>query len=126
MIMKNNVISIGLGIITGLVIGIGLTWYITNDFTTQAVIDAELRFNQLLEEEKAKYKDELGKVTQIQENLEHNLASAEIAIDSLNTTINTRSKQLNQIKRKYAKKLSDIDSMSHNELTDFFTKRYPN
>ncbi len=124
--MKNNVISIGLGIITGLVIGIGLTWYITNDFTTQAVIDAELRFNQLLEEEKAKYKDELGKVTQIQENLEHNLASAEIAIDSLNTTINTRSKQLNQIKRKYAKKLSDIDSMSHNELTDFFTKRYPN
>ena len=124
--MKNNVISIGLGIITGLVIGIGLTWYITNDFTTQAVIDAELRFNQLLEEEKAKYKDELGKVTQIQENLEHNLASAEIAIDSLNTTINTRSKQLNQIKRKYAKKLSDIDSMSHNELTDFFTKRYSN
>ena len=124
--MKNNVISIGLGIITGLVIGIGLTWYITNDFTTQAVIDAELRFNQLLEEEKAKYEDELGKVTQIQENLEHNLASAEIAIDSLNTTINTRSKQLNQIKRKYAKKLSDIDSMSHNELTDFFTKRYPN
>ena len=67
--MKNNVISIGLGIITGLVIGIGLTWYITNDFTTQAVIDAELRFNQLLEEEKAKYEDELGKVTQIQENL---------------------------------------------------------
>lgn len=124
--MKNNVISIGLGIIIGLVIGIGLTWYITNDFTTQAVIDAELRFNQLLEEEKAKYKDELGKVTQIQENLEYNLASAEIAIDSLNTTINTRSKQLNQIKRKYAKKLSDIDSMSHNELTDFFTKRYPN
>ena len=124
--MKNNVISIGLGIITGLVIGIGLTWYITNDFTTQAVIDAELRFNQLLEEEKAKYKDELGKVTQIQKNLEHNLTSAEIAIDSLNTTINTRSKQLNQIKRKYAKKLSDIDSMSHNELTDFFAKRYPN
>ena len=124
--MKNNVISIGLGIITGLVIGIGLTWYVTNDFTTQAVIDAELRFNQLLEEEKAKYEDKLGKVTQIQENLEHNLASAEIAIDSLNTTINTRSKQLNQIKRKYAKKLSDIDGMSHNELTDFFTKRYPN
>tara|TARA_Y100000385_G_scaffold248550_1_gene269345 strand:+ start:1001 stop:1375 length:375 start_codon:yes stop_codon:yes gene_type:complete len=124
--MKNNVVSVGLGIIIGLIIGIGLTWYITNDFTTQAVIDAELRFNQLLEEEKAKYKDELGKVTQIQENLEHNLASAEIAIDSLNTTINTRSKQLNQIKRKYAKKLSDIDSMSHNELTDFFTKRYPN
>mgnify|MGYP000899199668 FL=1 len=124
--MKNNVISIGLGIITGLVIGIGLTWYITNDFTTQAVIDAELRFNQLLEEEKAKYEDELGKVTQIQENLEHNLASAEIAIDSLNITIDTRSKQLNQIKRKYVKKLSDIDSMSHNELTDFFTKRYLN
>lgn len=124
--MKNNVVSVGLGIIIGLIIGIGLTWYITNDFTTQAVIDAELRFNQLLEEEKAKYKDELGKVTQIQKNLEHNLASAEIAIDSLNTTINTRSKQLNQIKRKYAKKLSDIDSMSHNELTDFFTKRYLN
>jgi uncharacterized coiled-coil protein SlyX len=122
--MKNNVISIGLGTIIGLVIGIGLTWYTINDSITQATIDAELRFNQLLEEEKIKYQGELGEITKIQENLEYNLTFAEMAIDSLNTTINARSKQLNQIKRKYAKKLSDIDSMSHNELTDFFTKRY--
>jgi len=124
--MKNNVVSMGLGIIIGLVVGVGLTWYMTNDLTTQAVIEAELKFNELLETEKSKYQSELSQVTQIQQNLEYNLTSAELAIDSLNITIDTRSKQLNQIKRKYVKKLSDIDSMSHNELTDFFTKRYLN
>ena len=30
--MGNNVVSIGLGIIIGIVIGVGLTWYMTNDF----------------------------------------------------------------------------------------------
>ena len=44
--MKNNVISIGLGIVIGLVAGIGLTWYMTKDLTTQAVIDAEVIFNK--------------------------------------------------------------------------------
>jgi len=124
--MKNNVVSMGLGIIIGLVVGVGLTWYMTNDLTTQAVIEAELKFNELLETEKSKYQSELSQVTQIQQNLEYNLTSAELAIDSLNTTISTRSNELNKIRKQYAKQMSDIDGMSHNELTDFFTKRYGN
>jgi len=116
----------GLGIIIGLVVGVGLTWYMTNDLTTQAVIEAELKFNELLETEKSKYQSELSQVTQIQQNLEYNLTSAELAIDSLNTTISTRSNELNKIRKQYAKQMSDIDGMSHNELTDFFTKRYGN
>ncbi|MDA7649033.1 hypothetical protein N8580_01725 [Akkermansiaceae bacterium] len=124
--MKNNVVSMGLGIIIGLVVGVGLTWYMTNDLTTQAVIEAELKFNELLEAEKSKYQSELSQVTRIQQNLEYNLTSAELAIDSLNTTISTRSNELNKIRKQYAKQMSDIDGMSHNELADFFTKRYGN
>ena len=124
--MKNNVISIGLGIVIGLVAGIGLTWYMTKDLTTQAVIDAEVRFNELLKTEKSKYQGKLDRITFVKDNLEHTLTSTEVVIDSLNTTIDNRSKELNRIKRKYAQQLSNIDGMSHNELTDFFAKRYPN
>lgn len=124
--MGNNVVSIGLGIIIGIVIGVGLTWYMTNDFVNNATIEAELKFNELLETEKSKYQNELNQVTLIQQNLEYNLTSAELAIDSLNTTINTRSNELNKIRKQYAKQMSDIDGMSHNELADFFTERYGN
>jgi hypothetical protein len=124
--MKNNVISIGLGIIMGLVAGVGLTWYITKDLTTQAVIDAEIKFNELLEVEKSKYQGKLDRITFVKDNLEYTLTSTEMVIDSLNTTINNRSKELNRIKRKYAQQLSNIDGMSHNELTNFFTERYGN
>jgi len=124
--MKNNVISIGLGIVIGLVAGIGLTWYMTKDLTTQAVIDAEVRFNELLKTEKSKYQGKLDRITFVKDNLEHTLISTEVVIDSLNTTIDNRSKELNRIKRKYAQQLSNIDGMSHNELTNFFTERYGN
>ena len=126
MIMKNNVISIGLGIIIGLIIGVGLTWYMTNDLTTQAIIDAEIRFNELLEAEKSKYSEKIGTLTELKENLESTLTSTEIVVDSLNTTIGTRNKELDKIRKKYAKQISDIDGMSHNELTNFFTERYGN
>ncbi|MDB4343213.1 hypothetical protein OAA26_00650 [bacterium] len=124
--MKNNVISIGLGIVIGLVAGIGLTWYMTKDLTTQAVIDAEVRFNELLKTEKSKYQGKLDRITFVKDNLEHTLTSTEVVIDSLNTTIDNRNKELNRIKRKYAQQLSNIDGMSHNELTNFFTERYGN
>jgi predicted nucleic acid-binding Zn-ribbon protein len=124
--MKNNVVSIGLGIIIGVVIGVGLTWYMTNDLATQAVIEAELKFNELLEAEKSKYQNELGALTELKENLEFTLTSTEVTIDSLNTTISTRSKELDKIRKKYAEQMSDIDGMSHNELTNFFAKRYGN
>tara|TARA_B100001093_G_C26711054_1_gene963421 strand:- start:523 stop:897 length:375 start_codon:yes stop_codon:yes gene_type:complete len=124
--MKSGIILGGVGLIIGLTIGVGITWYFTNDFTTQAIVEAELRFNQLLEEEKAKFSEEIGAITELKENLESTLVSTETAIDSLNTTIHTRSKELNQIKRKYNEKISSIDGMSHNDLTNFFSKRYGN
>ncbi len=124
--MKNNKIPIGLGLVIGFIIGAGLTWYMTNDFITQSSIEAELKFNELLEVEKSKYETELNQISKIQKNLEYNLSFAEVAIDSLNTTINTRSKELNKIKKEYAKQISSIDGMSHNELTNFFSKRYKN
>lgn len=124
--MKNNVLLAGLGIVAGLIIGAGLTWYTTSDLVTQAAIEAEIKFNELLEAEKSKYQGKLDKITFVKNNLEHTLISTEVVIDSLNTTIDNRSKELNRIKRKYAQQLSNIDGMSHNELTNFFTERYGN
>jgi len=124
--MKGNILTISIGLLMGLAIGSSVTWYLTSDFVTNATIEAELKFNELLEAEKSKYQNEIDNITRIQENLEYNLASAEIAIDSLNTTINTRSQELKRIKRKYNEKISSIDGMSHNELTEFFAKRYGN
>lgn len=124
--MNGKILTIGIGLLIGLVVGSSITWYLTSDFVNKAVIEAELKFNELLETEKSKYQNELGQVTRIQKNLEYNLASAELAIDSLNTTISTRSEELDKIRKKYVKQMSDIDGMSHNELTDFFAKRYGN
>lgn len=124
--MNGKVLTISIGLLIGLVIGSSITWYLTSDFVNKAVVEAELKFNELLETEKSKYQNELGQVTRIQENLKYNLASAELAIDSLNTTISTRSKELDKIRKKYVKQMSDIDGMSHNELTDFFAERYGN
>lgn len=124
--MKGNVLTISIGLLIGLAIGSSVTWYLTSDFVTNATIEAELKFNELLEAEKLKYQNKMDDITRIQENLKYNLASAEIAIDSLNTTISTRSQELNRIKKKYAQQLSNIDGMSHNELTNFFTERYGN
>lgn len=122
--MKGNVLTISIGLLIGLAIGSSITWYLTSDFVGNAVVEAELKFNELLEAEKSKYQNEIDNITRIQENLEYNLASAEIAIDSLNTTISTRSQELNRIKKKYNDQISSINGMSHNELTEFFAKRY--
>ena len=124
--MKGNVLAVSIGVVMGLFIGGGVTWYLTYDFVNNAVIEAELRFNELLETEKSKYQNDLTQVTKIKENLEYNLASAELVIDSLNTTINTRSKELNKLKKEYDQQISSINGMSHNELTDFFATRYGN
>ena len=122
--MKGNVLTISIGLLIGLAIGSSITWYLTSDFVTNVAIEAELKFNELLEAEKSKYQNEIDNITRIQENLKYNLASAEIAIDSLNTTISTRSQELNRIKKKYNDQISSINGMSHNELTEFFAKRY--
>jgi uncharacterized protein (UPF0333 family) len=124
--MKGNVLAVSIGVVMGLFIGGGVTWYLTYDFVNNAVIEAELKFNELLETEKSKYQNDLTQVTKIKENLEYNLVSAELVIDSLNTTIDTRSKELNKLKKEYDQQISSINGMSHNELTDFFATRYGN
>ncbi len=122
--MNNKVVLMGLGLVVGLFVGIGLTWYTTSNFTTQAIIEAEIKFNELLEVEKSKYSSKISSLERTKSNLEYTLVSTEMFIDSLNTTISNRGKELNQIKKKYNEKLSSIDGMSHNELTNFFSKRY--
>lgn len=124
--MKGNVLAVSIGVVMGLFIGGGVTWYLTYDFVNNAVIEAELKFNELLETEKSKYQNDLTQVTKIKENLEYNLVSAELVIDSLNTTIDTRSKELNKLKKEHDQQISSINGMSHNELTDFFATRYGN
>lgn len=122
--MKGNILTISIGLLMGLAIGSSVTWYLTSDFVNNAVVEAELHFNNLLEKEQAKFSKEIDVLTELKENLELTLISTETIVDSLNTTISTRNKELNRIKKKYNDQMSSIDGMSHNELTEFFTKRY--
>jgi len=121
-----NLTSIILGLLVGLVIGGLVTWSFTKDFVNQAVVNAELRFNELLEEEKSKVEKQVKDIKDLEINLEKVFLYYNNNLYSLNTTIENRNKQLNRIRKKYYEELSNIDGMSHNELADFFSDRYGN
>ncbi len=124
--MKGNVLTISIGLLLGLIIGGATTWHFTSNLINNAVVEAELKFNELLEIEQAKYNIKVDKLETVKNNLNDILSISEHTIDSLNTTIFIRSNELNKIKRKYDKQISSIDGMSHNELADFFSERYRN
>jgi peptidoglycan hydrolase CwlO-like protein len=123
----NNITGLVIvGLVLGLLVGGGITWYLVQDFANNAVVEAELYFNDLLETEKGKFNEELASFENTKEDLESTLIATQGKVDSLNTTIENRGKELKKIKRKYNEKISSIDGMSHNELTEFFAKRYGN
>ena len=55
--MNGKVLTISIGLLIGLVIGSSITWYLTSDFVNKAVVEAELKFNELLETEKSKHQN---------------------------------------------------------------------
>ncbi len=123
--MKNvRLISLGIGILIGGILGGVAVWSMTKNFVDRAVMAAEERFDSLLEEEKDKLQDKVDDATKLKERLEVTLVETESKVDSLNTTIQNRNKQINKLKKDYDKTLNGIDNMSHNELSDFFAKRY--
>ena len=123
----NNITGLVIvGLVLGLLVGGGITWYLVQDFANNAVVEAELHFNDLLETEKGKFNEELASLENTKEGLELTLTTTQGKVDSLNTTIKNRGKELKKIKRKYNEKISSIDGMSHNELTEFFANRYGN
>lgn len=118
--MKN----VSIGICIGLLVGGALTWYLTKDFANQAVIEAELRFNELLEQEKTKLSTKMSTLEKTKTDLEGILNETKQTVDSLNASIASRNKDLDKLKQKYNDQISDIYGMSHNQLTDFFANRY--
>mgnify|MGYP000462877505 FL=1 len=123
--MKNvRLISLGIGILIGGILGGVAVWSMTKNFVDRAVMAAEERFDSLLEEEKDKLQDKVDDATKLKERLEVTLVETESKVDSLNTTIQNRNKQIDKLKKDYDKTLNGIDNMSHNELSDFFAKRY--
>ena len=90
----------------------------------RAVAAAEERFDSLLEEEKEKLQDKVDDANKLKDRLEITLNETESKVDSLNTTIQNRNKQLADLKKDYDKTIDNISSMSHNQLSDFFAKRY--
>lgn len=123
--MKNvRLISLGIGLLIGGILGGVAVWSMTKNFVDKAVMAAEERFDSLLEEEKERLQEKVDDATRLKERLEATLIETEFKVDSLNTTIENRNKELIKIKRNYDKKVSSIDNMSHNELSDFFAKRY--
>jgi chromosome segregation ATPase len=123
--MKNvRLISLGVGLLIGGILGGVAVWSMTKNFVDKAVMAAEERFDSLLEEEKDKLQDKVDDATKLKERLEVTLVETESKVDSLNTTIQNRNKQIDKLKKDYDKTLNGIDNMSHNELSDFFAKRY--
>lgn len=118
--MKN----IGIGVCIGLLVGGVITWCLIIDSANQAVVNAELKFNELLEEEKTKLSGEISTLKKSKEDLEAILGDTKQIVDSLNASIISRNKDLEQLKDKYDDQISSIYSMSHNELADFFANRY--
>ena len=123
--MKNvRLISLGIGLLIGGILGGVAVWSMTKNFVDRAVTAAEERFDSLLEEEKGKLQDKVDDATKLKESLETTLVETESKVDSLNTTIQNRNKQIDKLKKDYDKTLNGIDNMSHNELSDFFANRY--
>ena len=123
--MKNvRLISLGIGLLIGGILGGVAVWSMTKNFVDRAVAASEERFDSLLEEEKEKLQDKVDDANKLKDRLEITLNETESKVDSLNTTIQNRNKQINKLKKDYDKTLNGIDNMSHNELSDFFAKRY--
>lgn len=123
--MKNvRLISLGIGLLIGGILGGVAVWSMTKNFVDRAVTSAEERFDSLLQEEKDKLQDKVDDTTKLKERLEVTIVETESKIDSLNTTIQNRNKQIDKLKKDYDKTLNGIDNMSHNELSDFFANRY--
>jgi len=123
--MKNvRLISLGIGLLIGGILGGVAVWSMTKNFVDKAVMAAEERFDSLLEDEKEKLQDKVDDATKLKERLEVTLNETESKVDSLNTTIQNRNKQLTDLKKDYDKTIDNISIMSNNELSDFFAKRY--
>ena len=123
--MKNvRLISLGIGLLIGSILGGVAVWSMTKNFVDRAVAAAEERFDSLLEEEKEKLQDKVDDANKLKDRLEVTLNETESKVDSLNTTIQNRNKQLADLKKDYDKTIDNISSMSHNQLSDFFAKRY--
>ena len=122
--MKQYFITYGLIFLLGIIIGGSITWYIVDDFIDRAKLEAEQKFNDLLFQEKSKYLTEFSNLKSSKEKLKNLTNLTQSKIDSLTTTINNRTRELDKLKKDYNDKVSKIDDMSHNELTTFFSNRY--
>jgi len=122
--MKQQLIIYGLILVLGVVIGGGVVWYLVDEYAQEAEIRAEEKFNDLLEQEKSKYTVELTNLQTAKEELEELVITTQTQVDSLNTSISNRTKELNRLRKKYNDKVSEINGMSYNELTTFFSNRY--
>ena len=123
--MKNvRLISLGIGLLIGGILGGVAVWSMTKNFVDKAVMAAEERFDSLLEEEKEKLQDKVDDANKLKDRLEITLNETESKVDSLNTTIQNRNKQLADLKKDYDKTIDNISIMSHNELSDFIAMRY--
>jgi len=122
--MKMQLTIYGLIFLLGITIGGGALWYIMDDIVDKAKLEAEQKFNDLLNQEKSKFTVKINDLQNSKEQLELLVSVTQNNIDSLNTAISKRNKELDKIKKDYNDKMSEIDGMSHNELTTFFSNRY--
>jgi len=114
--MKNQILLIVL--ITSLFWFLGCYMYI--DLIHKDCIDCSV----LVDENNRKYQNELDSLQLVRDSLNQEVTIANSKTDSLKVSITIRNRELNKLRKKYNETVANIDSMSNDELSEFFANRY--
>ncbi len=94
--------------------------YMFIDLTRPKCVDCEA----LIKENNQKYQNELNSLHLLTDSLNQEIITANSKTDSLKVSIAIRNRELNKLRKKYNETVANIDSMSNDELSEFFANRY--
>jgi uncharacterized protein HemX len=86
--------------------------------------EADTQYQYELQNNQNMYEQQLKDLKYYNDSLNLKVKAINITIDSLNKSITSRNRAIDSLKRKYNEQINNINNMSHNELTNFFSNRY--
>ena len=86
--------------------------------------ESKIEYQQKFQDNQNMYEQQLGDLKHYKDSLELKINAITTVIDSLNNSIANRNEVLDSLKQEYDDQINNINNMSHNELTNFFSNRY--
>jgi len=114
--MKNQIITTILLTSLFWLLGCYMYW----DLTKAECVDCK----EVIEANNKKYQNELDSLQLVRDSLNQEVTIANSKTDSLKVSIAIRNRELNKLRKKYNETVANIDSMSNDELSEFFANRY--